>query len=189
MGGCGLRRQMTIAEFAHECVGHKNLQRSQNRGSGQRPIQRPIRHRLRAERQVLTANAAAGAGRALTDPQVCTDDAAFAPTCWSGCWSACCPTAKSASAARTPPTGTCTRAPSCTASRASCATTWRTASLRWGCAVRLRLHDGAAPQRGEQAAARPAHHGPRHTGRHRRDVTHPAVHPRGGKRSDSHTAS
>ncbi|KAH8608498.1 hypothetical protein ERJ75_001301700 [Trypanosoma vivax] len=77
MGGCGLRRQVTIAEFAHECVGHKNLQRSKTEEADRDLSNALFATVYGAERQVLTANAAAGAGRALTDPQVCTDDAAF----------------------------------------------------------------------------------------------------------------
>ncbi|KAH8612171.1 hypothetical protein ERJ75_000916900 [Trypanosoma vivax] len=170
MGGCGLRRQVTIAEFAHECVGHKNLQRSKTEEADRDLSNALFATVYGAERQVLTANAAAGAGRALTDPQVCTDDAGILHLRAGA--------VAGARAARRPKVRLrrgrlqLARAHVHQAARQAAPAAPRRGEQQ-ACAgaalVRLRLHDGAAPQRGEQAAARPAHHGPRHTGRHRRD--------------------
>ncbi|ORC84850.1 putative cleavage and polyadenylation specificity factor [Trypanosoma theileri] len=77
MGGCGLRRQVDVAELAHECLGKKGLQRVK---TAELEIERQcdLYESLQGpDRRVFVANRATGAGRPLTDPQVRTDDRSF----------------------------------------------------------------------------------------------------------------
>ncbi|PWU83069.1 putative SLACS reverse transcriptase [Trypanosoma cruzi] len=76
-GGCGLRRQREIAEFAYACLGEKGKQRAmtdeldaKHQSDLYETLQGP-------DRKVFVSNTAAGAGRPLTDPQVHADDRGF----------------------------------------------------------------------------------------------------------------
>ncbi|EKF39690.1 hypothetical protein MOQ_000078 [Trypanosoma cruzi marinkellei] len=77
-GGCGLRRQREIAEFAYACLGEKGKQRAltdeldaKHQSDLYETLQGP-------DRKVFVSNTASGAGRPLTDPQVHADDRGFA---------------------------------------------------------------------------------------------------------------
>ncbi|PWU85427.1 putative SLACS reverse transcriptase [Trypanosoma cruzi] len=76
-GGCGLRRQKEIAEFAYACLGEKGKQHAltdeldaKHQSDLYETLQGP-------DRKVFVSNTAAGAGRPLTDPQVHADDRGF----------------------------------------------------------------------------------------------------------------
>ncbi|RNF03665.1 SLACS reverse transcriptase [Trypanosoma conorhini] len=77
-GGCGLRRQRDIAEFAYACLGEKGKQRALT-AELEDERQRDLFNNLQGpDRKVFVANTAPGAGRPLTDPQVHADDRGFA---------------------------------------------------------------------------------------------------------------
>ncbi|EAN77315.1 SLACS reverse transcriptase, putative [Trypanosoma brucei brucei TREU927] len=77
MGGCGIRRMAQVAEYAHQCAGEKGLQQRKTEEADQRQQDDLYATLGGADRQVFTANTAAGAGRPLTDAQVRLDDATF----------------------------------------------------------------------------------------------------------------
>ncbi|KAF8307979.1 hypothetical protein TcBrA4_0002370 [Trypanosoma cruzi] len=76
-GGCGLRRQREIAEFAYACLGEKGKQRAMTDELDEKH-QSDLYETLQGpDRKVFVSNTAAGAGRPLTDPQVHADDRGF----------------------------------------------------------------------------------------------------------------
>ncbi|KAF8289694.1 hypothetical protein TcYC6_0029910 [Trypanosoma cruzi] len=169
-GGCGLRRQKEIAEFAYACLGEKGKQHAltdelmQNtRATLYETLQGP-------DRKVFVSNTAAGAGRPLTDPQVaCGRTEAFHL-----------------------PTGTTTGARGCRRER-SCvcgadasnehvhmhATPTKPADhtprhdqhdvRKRFATMRIPMRHGTAPDGGEPAATGHPHRGTRHVRDHRRD--------------------
>ncbi|CCD17548.1 unnamed protein product [Trypanosoma congolense IL3000] len=77
MGGCGIRRQAEVAEYAHQSVGEKGRQQQLALEAEQHRRDDLYATLGGADRLVFTANSAAGAGRPLTDAQVRVDDATF----------------------------------------------------------------------------------------------------------------
>ncbi|PWU84118.1 SLACS reverse transcriptase [Trypanosoma cruzi] len=122
-GGCGLRRQKEIAEFAYACLGEKGKQRAMTDELDAKHQSDLDGNTQTSDRKVFVSNTAAGAGRPLTDPQVHADDGFFPPTYGDDYWCVCCRRDRSAYAGQTHPTSTCTRARDSNKTRGPHATT------------------------------------------------------------------
>ncbi|KAH8612176.1 hypothetical protein ERJ75_000917200 [Trypanosoma vivax] len=168
MGGCGLRRQVTIAEFAHECVGHKNLQRSKTE-EADRDLSNALFATVYGDERRFDRHA--HRARARPPRPVCTETRTAhrrARPYWAEC------TAKSPSAKGSRHRHVNT-APRCTATRA---VPQKKKKTTLPCPRLVPLHcTQAEPQPGHQPPAPPAHTRLATQADTDLTATHPAPHP------------
>ncbi|PWU85893.1 putative SLACS reverse transcriptase [Trypanosoma cruzi] len=169
-GGCGLRRQKEIAEFAYACLGEKGKQHAltdeldaKHQSDLYETLQGP-------DRKVFVSNTAAGAGRPLTDPQVHADDRGFSTYLRERLLVRVLPEGQKCvcgADASNEHVHTCTRLqqnPRTTRPRHDQHDVRKRVAT-----MRIPMRHGTAPDGGEPAATGHPHRGTRHVRDHRRD--------------------